>query len=84
MHTWVNHSKNFKDPHTGAHTNSIGGAWETKLKYKLKAMRGTSSMEQVTVVVDECLWRSWFFKERATAEEKFLGLVTAIRRHPTV
>ncbi|KAJ0404295.1 hypothetical protein P43SY_003208 [Pythium insidiosum] len=60
-HTWVNHSKNYVDPKTGANTNSIEACWEAKLKSKIKAMGGTWTMEQDASVLDECLWRSWFF-----------------------
>ncbi|KAJ0404059.1 hypothetical protein P43SY_004314 [Pythium insidiosum] len=74
MHTWVNHSKDFKDPVTGAHTNGIEGCWEAKLKSKIKKMRGLKSMEQAAAIVDECLWRSWFFHPQALAEQKFKGL----------
>ncbi|KAJ0391555.1 hypothetical protein ATCC90586_010959 [Pythium insidiosum] len=79
-HSWVNH-KHFVDPNTGAHTNSIEGCWEAKLKSKIKAMRGTMTMEQTCAIVDECLWRSWFFRPGASSEQLFKGLVTAIIKH---
>jgi hypothetical protein len=37
-HRWVNHSKNFVDPTTGAHTNTIEGAWEIRVKRYFKVM----------------------------------------------
>ena len=36
----VNHSENFVDPVTAAHTNTIEGFW-SKVKKKLKRMSGT-------------------------------------------
>ncbi|DAZ93593.1 TPA: hypothetical protein N0F65_011777 [Lagenidium giganteum] len=79
-HTWVNHSKNFVDPTTGAPTNGIEGCWEAKLK-SLKAMRGTITAEQVASIVSEYLCRSWFFSPGASVEQLFKGLITAITRH---
>eukprot|EP00644_Phytophthora_capsici_P017950 jgi/Phyca11/114051/e_gw1.25.625.1 len=51
---WVNRSKHFKDPTSGAHTNRIEGAWEVKIKQRIKANRGMRK----TVVggyLDECM-----------------------------
>ncbi|KAG6574557.1 uncharacterized protein IUM83_13366 [Phytophthora cinnamomi] len=39
-HRWVNHDKFIVVPVTGAHTNSIEGAWEARIKRYLKRMRG--------------------------------------------
>lgn len=81
VHSWVNHSANFVDPETGAHTNGIEGCWEAKLKSKIKSMRGTLNLDHVCAVVDECLWRSWFFGENADIDQKFYGIVRAIIKH---
>ena len=40
IHIMVNHSENFVDPFTGAHSNTIEGVW-SQIKRKLKAMNGT-------------------------------------------
>ena len=34
-HDMVNHSKNYKDPETGAHTNTIEGAWRVNYKSQI-------------------------------------------------
>ncbi|KAF0775071.1 hypothetical protein AaE_001229, partial [Aphanomyces astaci] len=39
-HEWVNHTENFVNPINGAHTQSIEGAWEIRIKRFSKAMRG--------------------------------------------
>ncbi|KAJ0404296.1 hypothetical protein P43SY_003209 [Pythium insidiosum] len=38
---------------------------------KIKAMGGTWTIEQVASVLDECLWRSWFFGPGAEPEHYF-------------
>ena len=54
-HVMVNHSKNFVDPYTGAHTNTIEGLW-SQVKRKLKAMNGTVR-NQLPGYLDEFNWR---------------------------
>lgn len=55
IHLMVNHSKNFIDPHTGAHTNTIEGLW-SQVKRKLKAMNGTLK-SKIPGYLDEFNWR---------------------------
>ena len=56
----VNHSENFVDPYTGAHTNTIEGLW-SQVKRKLKAMNGTLR-SQLPGYLDEFNWRKVYFK----------------------
>ena len=55
VHLMVNHSENFVDPYTGAHTNTIEGVW-SQVKRKLKAMNGTHS-DKLPSYLDEFNWR---------------------------
>ena len=41
IYLMVNHSENFVDPYTGAHSNTIEGLW-SQVKRKLKVMNGTT------------------------------------------
>ena len=41
IYLMVNHSENFFDPYTGAHSNTIKGLW-SQVKRKLKAMNETT------------------------------------------
>ncbi|XP_054155892.1 uncharacterized protein LOC128954341 [Oppia nitens] len=52
-HLTVNHSKHFKDPVTGAHTNTIEGSWKW-MKYKLTT-RGYRR-DQLAMHLCEYLW----------------------------
>ncbi|KAH9152649.1 hypothetical protein LEN26_003656, partial [Aphanomyces euteiches] len=67
-HFWVNHSENFVDPATGAHTQTIEGLWEVRIKHRLKCMRGIRK-ELLPSYVDEFLWHSWFFPRRAETDK---------------
>ena len=55
LHHSVNHSKHFRDPQTGLHTNFIEERW-SKLRRKFKAMMGTYR-DFVPSYVDEFMWR---------------------------
>jgi hypothetical protein len=79
-HDWVNHSMNFVDPETGAHTNTIEGVWEIRIKRFIKSIRGMTN-KHLESYLDEYMWRSWFFPPKATGEEYLCGLVSAIRRN---
>ena len=54
IHLMVNHSENFIDPYTGAHSNTIEGLW-SQVKRKLKAMNGTTE-EKLPGYLDEFNW----------------------------
>ncbi|EGZ12767.1 hypothetical protein PHYSODRAFT_334627 [Phytophthora sojae] len=69
-HEWVNHSKNYVDPDTGAHTNRIEGTWEIRIKQHIKRMRGMPY-----------LWRSWFLPEKSTPTDSLRGLIKTIRKY---
>lgn len=78
-HKWVNHSLNFVDPVSGAHTNTIEGLWEVHIKRHIKCMRGMQKKD-LDAYIDEYMWRSWFFPPKATGAEYMNGLVQAIIR----
>ena len=54
IHLMVNHSENFVDPYTGAHSNTIEGLW-SQVKWKLKAMNGTTGTK-LPGYLDEFNW----------------------------
>jgi transposase-like protein len=54
-HQTVNHSMNFVDPDTGAHTQNIESYW-AKTKYKFKVMKGVST-DALPSYLDERMWR---------------------------
>lgn len=78
-HQWVNHTENFVDPMTGAHTNTIEGLWEVHIKRHIKSMRGMEK-KHLDGYIDEFMWRSWFFPPRSTGIVYFNGLVQALIR----
>ncbi len=55
-HQTVNHSYNFLDPDTGAHTNKIEGLW-SQAKRKFKEMNGCSRAH-LQSYLDEFVWRT--------------------------
>ena len=63
IHVSVNHSKNFVDPDSGAHTNTIEGVWAL-VKKKLKWMSGTL-YEYIPSYLDEFTWFRNFGKDQA-------------------
>ncbi|OWZ15070.1 LOW QUALITY PROTEIN: hypothetical protein PHMEG_00011355 [Phytophthora megakarya] len=57
------------------------GIWEVKIKARLKSERGIRK-SVVPQYLDECLWRSWYFKQtkKPQASQYFHGLVLGIQR----
>ena len=56
VHLDVNHSKNFVDPLTGAHTNTIEGTW-THAKHKALRRGGRRTLDSLTKDLTEFMWR---------------------------
>lgn len=73
IHQTVNHSQNFVDPHTGAHTQTIEGFWGNA-KHMMKSMHG-SSAAQLPSHLDEIMFR-WNHKN-----EDVFALLLQIMAH---
>lgn len=58
-HQTVNHSMNFVDPATGAHTQQAESNWNAA-KEKLKKMKGTTNREFLLECLQEFTWRRWY------------------------
>ena len=58
-HQTVNHSVNFVDPATGAHTQNAESNWSTA-KEKLKIMKGNSNSNFLQEYLQEFMWRRWY------------------------
>ena len=73
-HQTVNHSQNFVDPTTGAHTNSIEGYWScVKRQLRKQGVMNTSSKLFPTYLL-EAMWR-----KRFSGEDLFEKLIDSIR-----
>jgi len=79
-HRWVNHRRNFIDPETGANTQRVEGAWEVRIKQYLKRMRGIQK-ESIDSYLDEFLWRSWYFPQKPTNAEFFMGFIQGVKKY---
>ncbi|XP_066936947.1 uncharacterized protein [Clytia hemisphaerica] len=58
QHDTVNHTYNFVDPLTGAHTQNIESYWN-RFKLKLKAMKGVERAN-LQSYMNEFMWRDWW------------------------
>ena len=56
VHTDVNHSEDFVNPSTGAHTNLIKGTW-THAKYKAFRRGGRKTEDSLRNDLSEFMWR---------------------------
>ena len=75
-HETVNHSQNFVDPTSGAHTQSIEGHWScTKRMIRKQGVMNTSPTLFPTYLV-ECLWRRRY--ERSDLFEKLMEHIIEI------
>ncbi|KAI9993211.1 hypothetical protein PInf_015282 [Phytophthora infestans] len=73
-HKWVNQSKTYVDPITGAHTNRVEGAWEIRIKQHVKK-------ELLPMYLDEYMWRNWFAPPKANATEVMHALIKGIIKY---
>jgi IS1 family transposase len=79
-HQYVNHSENFVDPDSGAHTQGIEGTWEVKIKQNIKAMRGCNT-ELLASYLDLYLWKSWYLPQKPTVAMTMNGIIKGIKNH---
>ena len=73
MSTRLNHSRQFVDPVTGAHTNNVEARWNA-CKATMKRRYGVPR-EQVPAYLDEYMWRC-----RRSPSDVFLDILEAMRR----
>ncbi|KAF8784297.1 putative transposase-like protein like [Argiope bruennichi] len=72
VHLKVNHSVNFKDPDTGAHTNTIEGTWGAVKR----AIPASKAKTQLDYYLAEYVWR----KKNKHLCNKFMAFVDSIIR----
>ncbi|XP_055948314.1 uncharacterized protein LOC129981488 [Argiope bruennichi] len=72
VHLKVNHSVNFKDPDTGAHTNTIEGTWGAVKR----AIPASKAKTQLDYYLAEYVWR----KKNRHMCNKFMAFVDSIIR----
>lgn len=76
VHKTVNHSKHFKDPITGVHTNNVEAYW-CAIKRRFKMLNGTSR-ELTASYLDEHMYRERYGK---TYSEMFLNILSDIGKY---
>lgn len=79
IHKTVNHSRNFVDPETGAHTNNVEAYWSS-LKRKFKLMNGTSRALTPSYL-DEHMYFQHF---GSTASDAFKNILLHIAEYTLV
>ena len=75
-HETVNHSENFVDPHTGAHTQRIESTWHT-VKRHLFPKSGTKKTFYSSYFAEHCIRRKYLNKE-TDQFFTFLKLITRV------
>ena len=71
----VNHSENFVDPESGAHTQTIESSWQ-KWKARHKAQYGTAHD-----LFSSYIWQHVWMKEFGSREDAMFNLWTQIAEH---
>ncbi|XP_046573684.1 uncharacterized protein LOC124281755 [Haliotis rubra] len=74
-HMTVNHSENFKDPETGAHTNTIESTWRAVKNTGLPGS-GTQKALYDSYFVEYIFWRKYL----SSAPDKYLAFLEAVKR----
>jgi len=72
FHGVVNHSKNFKDPYTGVHTNTIESNWRP-LKYRIER-GGVGATDRLAQHLCEYLW----IRSHKNDKDIFLSFIEAM------
>jgi len=74
----VNHSKNFVDPDTGVHTQTVESYWG-KTKLKFKSMKGVDG-EQLPSYLDDRMWRDRYGRTKEQAYHSMIDHISQIPR----